>query len=129
MNHYERKDEIYMLHEKLDFELRSLLAINDFIHSDPKKEYAEYHRAHIDLVKQYALILNRKLGYRLTNISWHILHMHTTYLKNMDSLKRLGNTKGYQSRHQQPCMSETIWIHWRSSTWMSTSIHLLSIMH
>jgi len=65
MNHYERKDEIYMLHEKLDLELRSLLAINDFIHSDPKKEYAEYHRAHIDLVKQYALILNRKLGYRL----------------------------------------------------------------
>ena len=56
-----------MLLEKFNPELRMLLDMNEFIHYSPEKEYAEYHSAHIDLVKQYALILNHRLGFRLSD--------------------------------------------------------------
>ena len=47
-------------------EIRMLLDMNEFIHDSPEKEYAEYHRTHIDLVNQYSLILNKRLGFKLS---------------------------------------------------------------
>lgn len=48
---------------KLKTHEQLLMEVNEFIHRGKKKD--EYHFQHIKLFKQYALLLNNKLGYRL----------------------------------------------------------------
>ena len=70
----------------LNHENKMLLQMNDFIHSKNQK-YSEYHRNHIDFVKQYAIILNERLGFHLNN------HKLTYIAYSHDLLKEKGLTK------------------------------------
>lgn len=53
------------MNSNLDMECKMLLELNDFIHHDNKM--FEYHMNHIQLVKRYALLLNRRLDAHLDN--------------------------------------------------------------
>lgn len=54
-----------ILKNDLDPEYKMLIDLNSFIHSDSKM--FDYHMRHIRLVRRYAMLLNKKLGGRMSN--------------------------------------------------------------
>lgn len=98
-----------MLLERLNPELRMLLELNDFIHDNPEKNNDEYHRAHIDLVKQYALILNKRLGFGLSDHKLaYIAYVH-------DLLKEQGLNELRDRRFHNIKIPENVTLYVRSN--------------
>lgn len=54
-----------MIRNDVDLECKMLLDLNEFIHHENKMY--EYHLRHIKLVRKYALIINKKLGYPVSS--------------------------------------------------------------
>lgn len=87
---------MYFNTDKYDVESKSILELNEFIHGE--NEMAAYHMSHINLVRKYALLLNKRMGYNLNNqkLSYIALAHDLFKERSLDPSKTDVTWKGYE---------------------------------